>query len=50
VKLADDPRGFGIYSFRYIFNPVQRQIGVMAQGSRQSFPRPSPGLLRACSL
>jgi len=31
VKLADDPRGFGIYSFRYIFNPVQRQIGVMAQ-------------------
>ena len=31
VKLAEDPRGFGIYSFRYIFAPVQRQIGVMAQ-------------------
>lgn len=31
VKLANDPRGFGVYSFRYFFAPVQRHIGVMAQ-------------------
>ena len=31
VKLTNDPRGFGIYSFKYLFAPVQRHIGVMAQ-------------------
>lgn len=31
VQVGTDPRGFGIYSFRYTFAPVQRHVGVMAQ-------------------